>query len=64
MSAPAKIIFPLLRMLPKAILVAAVLAAPMMLVSKLEAGQQTIIEAPVAKKMGAGLVLLVSLQRA
>ena len=41
-----------------------VAGAPMMLVSAVNAGTKTTIEAPTQGKKGLGLVLLVSLQRA
>ena len=54
-----------LRMLLRAGALAALLAAPMMLVSAVNAGTtRTTIDAPVQAKKGLGLVLLVSLQRA
>ena len=42
---------------------AVLLVAPMMLVSAVNAGTQTTIDAPTQGKKGLGLVLLVSLQR-
>lgn len=53
----------ILRMLPRALAVVLALSAPMLAVSSLQAGTDTIIEAPSMKNMGAGFVLLVSLQR-
>jgi hypothetical protein len=53
-----------LRLLPKALLAMLVVSAPLLAVPSLRAADQTIIEAPAMKKMGAGLVLMVSLQRA
>jgi hypothetical protein len=53
-----------LRMLLRAGALVALLAAPMMLVSAVNAGTKTTIEAPTQSKKGLGLVLLVSLQRA
>lgn len=64
MNAIAKIATQTLRMLPRAALLAMLVSAPVLLASQLEAGQQNVIEAPATKKMGAGLVILVSLQRA
>lgn len=54
----------ILRLLPRAALLAALVAAPALMVPKVNAGDRLTIEAPSQKKMGAGLVLLVSLQRA
>ena len=53
-----------LRMLLSAGALAALLVAPMMLVSAVNAGTSSTIEAPAQGKKGLGLVLLVSLQRA
>lgn len=53
-----------LRLLPRAALLAALVAAPALMVPKVNAGDRVTIEAPSQKKIGAGLVLLVSLQRA
>ena len=53
-----------LRMLLRAGALAALLVAPMMLVSAVNAGTSSTIEAPTQGKKGLGLVLLVSLQRA
>jgi len=52
------------RMLFSAGILAALLVTPMMLVSAVNAGTKTTIEAPTSAKKGLGLVLLVSLQRA
>lgn len=54
----------ILRLLPRAVLLATLVAAPVLMVPKVNAGDRVTIEAPSQKKMGAGLVLLVSLQRA
>jgi hypothetical protein len=54
----------ILRMLLRAGVLAALLAAPMTVVSAVNAGTKTTIEAPTQGKKGLGLVLLVSLQRA
>jgi hypothetical protein len=52
-----------LRLLPRAVLIVAALAAPV-LAMPLSGGEQTSsIEAPGLKKTGAGFVLLMSLQR-
>lgn len=53
-----------LRLLVRAAFVAGLVAAPLSMVPQVNAGDRAIIEAPGQKKMGAGLVLLVSLQRA
>ena len=53
-----------LRMLLRAGALAALLAAPMMLVSAVNAGTGATIDAPTQGKKGLGLVLLVALQRA
>lgn len=54
-----------LRLLPKAALITVLLAAPVMAVPAVrgDIGMST-IDAPALKKKGAGLVILVSLQRA
>lgn len=64
MNALAPITRQTLRLLPRAALLATLVVTPMLAVTHLQAGQQNVIEAPAPKKMGAGLVLLVSLQRA
>jgi hypothetical protein len=53
-----------LRLLPRALVVMLAIAAPILMVPSLQAADRTIIEAPTMKKTGAGLVLMVSLQRA
>jgi hypothetical protein len=53
-----------LRMLLRAGAFAVLLAAPMMLMSAVNAGTKSTIEAPTQGKKGLGLVLLISLQRA
>ena len=53
-----------LRLLPKALAVMLVVTAPVFAVPALRAADDTTIEAPIPKKMGAGFVLMVSLQRA
>lgn len=55
--------FNIVRMLPRALAVVMALAAPMLAVSSLQAGSQTIIEAPGMKNTGVGFVLMVSLRR-
>jgi hypothetical protein len=52
------------RALPRVALLFGLLAVPFAVMSTVNAGSQVTIEAPSAKKMGMGLVLLVSLQRA
>ena len=52
-----------LRSLIRAVLLVGLLCAPVALVSTVNAGTQTTIDAPVQAKQGMGLVLLVSLQR-
>ena len=52
------------RMLLSASALTALLVAPMMVASTVNAGTKTTIDAPVQAKKGLGLVLLVSLQRA
>jgi hypothetical protein len=53
----------ILRLLPRAAVMLVLLAAPVLAVPSLQAGNGNTIEAPAMKKTGAGLVLLVSLQR-
>lgn len=53
-----------LKVLPRALAVIVVLSAPLLAVPSLRAADQTTIEAPTPKKIGAGFVLMVSLQRA
>jgi hypothetical protein len=52
-----------LRILPQAALVAGILAAPILAIPKARGSSGATIEAPAQEKMGAGLVLLLSLQR-
>lgn len=52
-----------LRLLPRATLILLVLAAPVLAVPAIRGDIGSTIEAPTMKKTGAGLVLLVSLQR-
>lgn len=54
----------LLRRLVKAALVALLVVAPVAAISAVNSEPGTRIEAPVHRKMGAGFVLMVSLQRA
>jgi hypothetical protein len=51
------------RLLPRAALLAAFLAGPVLSVPSIEAGQSAVIEATAKKGGGIGFVLLVSLQR-
>lgn len=53
----------LLRLLPRALIILLVLAAPVLAVPHLRADNGSTIEAPAARKGGVGFVLLVSLQR-
>ncbi|MER8751769.1 hypothetical protein NKH57_21265 [Mesorhizobium sp. M1050] len=53
----------ILRLLPRAALILAVLAAPVLAVPMMRADAGSTIEAPALKKSGIGFVLLVSLQR-
>lgn len=59
----AKMIANTLRLMPRAALITLMLAAPVMAVPSMRAAETATIEAPAAKKTGAGFVLLVSLQR-
>jgi ABC-type proline/glycine betaine transport system permease subunit len=52
-----------LKLLSRAAIVAAVLTAPVLGVAAARSSTATTIEAPALKKSGAGLVLLLSLQR-
>jgi len=51
------------RAVPRALLLLGLLAVPMMAMPAVNAGQGATIEAPSAQKMGAGFVLMVSIQR-
>jgi hypothetical protein len=53
----------ILRLLPRTALILLVLAAPVLAVPSMRDHGPSTIEAPAMKKMGAGLVILVSLQR-
>jgi hypothetical protein len=55
--------FTILRLLPRAALIMAVLSAPVMAVPALQGNRGGTIEAPALKKTGMGFVLLVGLQR-
>lgn len=63
MTPIGKTIAKTLRILPRAALVGLLLAVPVLAVPSLAGPRDGIIEAPTPKKMGAGLVILVSLQR-
>lgn len=65
MTRPATVqITQLLRLLPRAVLILLVLAAPVLAVPQLRSGDSgSIIEAPAMRKGGVGFVLLMSLQR-
>ncbi|TKT81263.1 hypothetical protein [Aquamicrobium sp. LC103] len=52
------------RALPRIALLVAVLGAPLLAVQKVEAGATSIIEGVHKRSSGAGLVIVVSLQRA
>ncbi len=52
-----------LRYLPRALLLMAAVAAPVLTMPSVRASKSTIIEAPTMKKSGAGFILMVSLQR-
>ncbi|MEP9371049.1 hypothetical protein [Mesorhizobium sp. KR1-2] len=53
----------ILRILPQAALIAGMLAAPILAIPKARGSTGATIEAPAQEKVGAGLVLLLSLQR-
>jgi hypothetical protein len=53
----------ILRLLPRTAVMLMLLAAPVLAVPSIHSGNGATIEAPAMKKTGAGLVLLVSLQR-
>lgn len=53
----------ILRILPQAALIAGMLAAPILAIPKARGSSGATIEAPAQEKVGAGLVLLLSLQR-
>ncbi len=53
-----------LRLLPKALIVASLFIAPLMAMETVRAGDEHILEGTYKKSSGAGLVLMVSLQRA
>jgi hypothetical protein len=52
-----------LRLLPRAMLILMLLAAPVLAVPMMRAGTGNTIEAPPQKNTGLGFVLLISLQR-
>ncbi len=53
-----------LKLLPRAVLLLGLLAAPILAVPAARGSDGATIEAPMPKKIGAGFVLLMSLQRA
>ena len=53
-----------LRLLPRAVLIMLVIAAPVLAVPTIRSSDATTIDAPTPRKTGAGFVLMVSLQRA
>ncbi|PWJ85291.1 hypothetical protein C7441_103147 [Pseudaminobacter salicylatoxidans] len=53
-----------LRVMPRALLLLGLLAAPVLAVPAARGASSTTIEAPAPKKMGMGFVILMSLQRA
>ena len=63
MTRSATQIAQVLRLLPRALLILLVLAAPVLAVPQLRGSDGATIEAPKARKGGVGFVLLVSLQR-
>lgn len=63
MTRSATQIVNLLRLLPRALVILMVLAAPVLAVPQIRGDQGSVIEAPAARKSGVGFVLLVSLQR-
>ncbi len=52
-----------LRLLPRALLLAAAIAVPVLSIPAVHGSESTIIEAPAVKNSGAGFILMVSLQR-
>jgi hypothetical protein len=56
-------LFDIVRHAPRAALLIALIASPVLMVPHVEAGDTVTIEAPAQKKTGAGFVILVSLQR-
>jgi hypothetical protein len=54
----------LIGLLPRVALMSILLAAPVLAVPLADTGSEALLEAPVQKKSGMGLVILVSLQRA
>jgi hypothetical protein len=52
-----------LRLLPRTAIMLLLLAAPVLAVPTMQSARHATIEAPAMKKTGAGLVLLISLQR-
>jgi len=56
--------FKCLRLLPRAVVIMLVIAAPVLALPSIRTSEGTTIDAPTLKKTGAGFVLMVSLQRA
>ncbi|MBX3575812.1 MAG: hypothetical protein KF723_01290 [Rhizobiaceae bacterium] len=52
------------QIMPRATILLGLLALPLVAMPVVNAGEKVTIEAPSPKKMGAGLVIMVSLQRA
>jgi len=63
MTSPLEFAGSVLALLPKAILVMLVVAAPVLAMPGIRGIEQGTIDAPKIQKTGAGFVLLVSLQR-
>lgn len=63
MTRPLELAGSVLALLPKALLVMLVVAAPVLAMPGIRGVEGRTIEAPAAPKTGAGFVLLVSLQR-
>ena len=63
MTRPVEIATSILALLPKAMLVMLVIAAPVLAMPAIRGVESRTIEAPALKKTGAGFVLLVSVQR-
>ncbi len=64
MTSPLAQIANLVRLLPRAAVLTLLIAAPVLAMPGIRGGEASgIIEAPVNKQSGAGLILMVSLQR-
>lgn len=63
MTAPLAQTLKIIRLLPRALAILLVVAAPVLAVPSIRGQEVTTIEAPALKKTGAGFVLMVSLQR-